>query len=625
LTQQQELKEKSGAANHEGKKIETGGKLFLEILQEKKVDFVFGTTGAGMADIQDAMVVVKPPKWIQGLHEFATVNAAAGYALATENFGIALIDRNVGTANAVGAFYCTYMNSAPIVVFASVNLPGVPIETGEVEYHYITDEAGLLGPWIKWNAKLESIDTLEDDVSKAIFAAKSEQPGPVYYTLRQDLMAKKLDESMQEKHLSLPEKEKRKENPPPSYRLPDDQTIDKIVDEILSHNSPQVVVSHLGRHRSSVNSLVNFAHTFGVSVIDLRTFMNYPTNDPLHAGFTKPTKPPKVGPAIDLVVTLEVGMLPNNKFPEKTDVIDLTSDPLHRQDVQGGGDYGSTLISAGIRSVCDVGPTLEKITKSASSKLESKEKERISNRIQRAASEHDEFFEKAMNQAQKSYDSGKLDSHSVGKILNDHWSSSFIWVDGTWTPRMDLLSLVQTTKPGTYFSNPSGHLGPVVGMAYGVALANRRYVEADGTNNHLKIGKISHAESPRPVICTTGDGDATFGNIPSALWTCSHYGIGVAYIIMNNACWGIEWPPIEKSTMHWAKDNNDFEFLDLDKPRISYNDIARGFEVQSESVQTPEEFESALELAIQNAQNDKPMLIDVRMEKYTGPKQSSVP
>ncbi len=37
-----------------------------------------------MAEIQDAMVVVKPPKLIQGLHEFTTVNAAVGYALESE-------------------------------------------------------------------------------------------------------------------------------------------------------------------------------------------------------------------------------------------------------------------------------------------------------------------------------------------------------------------------------------------------------------------------------------------------------------------------------------------------------------------------------------------------------------
>ncbi len=94
---------------------------------------MFGTTGAGMPDIQDAMVVEKPPKWIQGLHEFTTVSAAAGYALASGREGVALIDRVVGTQNAIGAMFCAYMNSSPTVIFASANVPGVPIQTGAPE------------------------------------------------------------------------------------------------------------------------------------------------------------------------------------------------------------------------------------------------------------------------------------------------------------------------------------------------------------------------------------------------------------------------------------------------------------------------------------------------------------
>jgi Thiamine pyrophosphate-requiring enzymes [acetolactate synthase, pyruvate dehydrogenase (cytochrome), glyoxylate carboligase, phosphonopyruvate decarboxylase] len=88
--------------------VETGGHLFVELLKNKGVQFVFGTTGAGMPDIQDAMVVVKPPKWIQGLHEFVSVSAAIGYSLASEKVGVALIDRIVGTLNCAGAFYAAF-------------------------------------------------------------------------------------------------------------------------------------------------------------------------------------------------------------------------------------------------------------------------------------------------------------------------------------------------------------------------------------------------------------------------------------------------------------------------------------------------------------------------------------
>src|SRR5690348_15197787 len=89
--------------------VKTGGQLFIKLMESRGVEFVFGTTGAGMPDIQDAMVVEKPPKWIQGLHEFVSVCAATGYGLASGQAGVSLIDRSVGTQNAVGAFYVAFL------------------------------------------------------------------------------------------------------------------------------------------------------------------------------------------------------------------------------------------------------------------------------------------------------------------------------------------------------------------------------------------------------------------------------------------------------------------------------------------------------------------------------------
>jgi hypothetical protein len=160
--------------------IKTGGQLFARLLKLKNVDFVFGTTGAGMPDIQDAMVVEKPPKWIQGLHEFVTVCAASGYALASEKPGVALIDRVVGTQNAIGAFFAAYHNSAPLVVFASSNLPGVPIETGAPELHYSSFQNLMVAPWVKWSTQVNALENISDDVAKAFDMAISEHRGLRY-------------------------------------------------------------------------------------------------------------------------------------------------------------------------------------------------------------------------------------------------------------------------------------------------------------------------------------------------------------------------------------------------------------------------------------------------------------
>jgi len=588
----------------------TGGHLFLNLLNLRGVEFVFGTTGAGMADIQDAMVVVKPPKWIQGLHEFVSVAAATGYALASQKVGVALIDRVVGTQNAVGAFYGAYMNMAPIVVFASENVPGVSIPTGEPEYHYYTELSHFVRPWIKWRSKLESLETLACDLDKAFYSAQSEPPSPVFVSLRQDLMAKPLDAKIEVARRDLP---------PHAPRLPDDGTLRKIADEILSSSHPFILASHAGRKAEAVHALLDFAHTFGIPVIERRVFLNYPMNDQLHLGFTNSIRP-EVPKECDLLLTLEVGVLPPQTFEQQ--VIDLSTDSLHVQDVYEGGDYGSTLYGAKIRCVCDVSPTLKKLAKIGKEVVKGADLSVITERSAKVEQLHRELYEEWRNKARQSYEEERLDGWSIGYVLNKFWNGETTWVNAAITLRDALLRSIELNTPGTYFGNPSGHLGLCIGMAYGVALAHREYTDVKDMGGY-KLGKISPAR--HAVVCTTGDGDAIFGNLPSALWTCAHYGIGVVYVVLNNACWGIEWAPIERSTQHWAKNAGDFEFLDLDNPRIDFSKIGESMGVRSYRVGDVSQFERAFSQALEGARNDRPSLIEVVLPKFTGEKPSVVP
>jgi acetolactate synthase I/II/III large subunit len=593
--------------------VKTGGQWFVRLLRLKGVDFVFGTTGAGMPDIQDAMVVEKPPKWIQGLHEFTTVSAATGYALASGREGVALIDRMVGTQNALGAIFGAYLNSAPTIIFASTNVPGVPMETGAPELHYSTYQSMIVLPWIKWLAQVSSLDTMPEDIEKAFYNALSEHQAPVYVTLRQDLMARTVEKGWTAHGRG---------EPVASPRVPDDGTIEKIADEILNHENPVLLTSVMGRHAEAVKSLIDFAHLFGVGVLERRFFMNYPATDPLHLGFLSRYRDPEIPPSADLIMALEFGLLAHQSFKNEPEVIDLTSDPLHRQDVYAGGDYGASLVPAKIRAICDSNATLQKLVRVAVSRVRSTEKQKIEDRLQRLKEEHDRLFSEWKQNARRSYETGKLNDWAIGYVLNKQINDDTIWVNAAASSWEPLLKTVVVTTPGAYFGNPSGHLGPALGMAYGVALAFRKYTDVTDRGSY-KVGRIS-GESGKTVICTTGDGDAIFGNIDSALWTCAHYGIGVLYVILNNACWAAEWHPIATSSHHWARDAGDFEFLDLDKPRIDFSSIARGFGVYSKRVESVEAFERELPAAIELVRRGKPALLDLQQEKFTGTAASTV-
>lgn len=605
--------ERKVRASDNSKRLEakTGGHWFVKLLQTKEVEFVFGTTGAGMPDIQDAMVVVKPPKWVQGLHEFVTISAASGYALASGRAGVALIDRVVGTQNAIGAFYGAYLNSSPLVAFASSNVPGVPIPTQAVELHYSNYMLLLVSPWVKWFTQVHDLATLPEDVDKAFNMALSEHKGPVYVALRQDLMAKSVHEG----------RSVGTENPL-SPRVPDDSTLKRIVDGILTHENPQIVVSHLGRNPRAVASLVRFAHVFGVAVGERRFFLNCPISDPMHVGFLSRYDSPEVLSSTDLVLALEIGLLPHQTFGNDVDVVDIASDPLHRQDVYAGGDYGSSLFPAIVRAACDVGPTLERLIEIGKEVMTNSDKEKIRSRTVRIAKLHDKMLSKWRETAARSYNRGILNDWSIGYVLNKHWSPEMSWVNGAASSWEVLLRTIELSRPGTYFSNPSGHLGLAPGMAYGVALAHTRYQEVKDKGAY-RVGRIRG--SGHIVLCTVGDGDAIFGNIDSALWTCSHYGIGVLYVILNNACWGVEWPPIESSSQHWAAKAKDYEFLDVDNPRIDFGHIARAYNVHARSVDTPQHLDSAMREAKKIVRRGRPALLNVNLAKHTGPMASVVP
>jgi len=564
-----------------------------------------------MPDIQDAMVVVKPPKWIQGLHEFVTVSAAAGYALASGKPGVALIDRSVGTQNCVGAFYGAFMNSAPIVVFASANVPGVPIPTGEIEYHYAANLTQMVYPWVKWSTHLESLDTLPEDVEKAFYMATSEHQGPTFVTLRQDLMASKVS-----KGRMLPNVY------PPAPRVPDDSSLEKALNMVVEANNPVMLVSQAGRHPEVPHLLVQLAHRLGLGVMERRVFMNYPMTDDLHLGFDTSYGDPNLPRHTDLVLAIEVGLLPHHWFRKGVEVVEFRSDPLGRQDVDSGGDYGSSLYPAAVRAVCDTAATVSRMLKLSQRGFASSDESKIAERTSKIKRKHGLLYGEWSKLGESGYRKGKLDGYSVGYVLNTVWKPNYVWVNGTMTYWLQLVRSIVLEQPASYFGNPSEHLGVDIGMAYGVALAGRHYQNVRKTGKYA-VGELSTTD--KVVVCTTGDGDAIFGNLGAALWTASHYGLGVLYVILNNSCWGIEWPPIEHSFKHWASSAGDYEFLDLDNPRTNFTKMASAFGVHSSSAHTPSEFKNALQMAMATVVQGKPAVVDVVLDKPTGPRTSVVP
>lgn len=585
--------------------VRTGGEWFMRILQANGFQFLFGTTGGGMPDIQDAMTVVKPPKWIQGLHEFPTVCAAVGYALAGERPAICLIDRTVGPMNSLGGVYMGFESFAPVVIFGSRNYPGVQVASGSPQYHYHTTQTAFMREWCKWVHENQLLETLAEDVQKAIFTAAAEPQGPVYLTLREDTMAKRVDRGLIRST---------KRMKPPELPVPRLEVLREAFELLLRAQNPLVVATSLGRHSEAVSALVKLAETLAVPVRDGRSFLNFPMEHYSFAGFQDfQSSWPR---DCDLIFNIEHGYLPPTRPPEGAKVIDLTSDPFNVRGVVGGGDYGSTIFEADVRMLGDSRATLTALTELAVKLIDQRKlKETVEKRRAKLIEEHSRLMDDWRKEADEHLNDGPVSPYRIARELKATWSDRTVWVNVAITSRSALMRNIVINKPGSYFGNPSWHLGVACGMAYGVALARSEgYVNLQIKNGY-PVGSIS--KPYENVICTIGDGEAIMGNIDSCLWTCSHYSIPVLYLVMNNASWGIEWEFIAKATGGWSLKAKNYECVDIDEPRINFAELARAYDVKGERVEENDRVGMALRNALVVLQNRRPALIDFALPKYT--------
>jgi len=558
-----------------------------------------------MPDIQDAMTVVKPPKWIQGLHEFPTVCAAVGYALAGERLAICLIDRTVGPMNCLGGVYMGFEAFAPVVIFGSRNYPGVPVASGSPQYHYHTTQTAFMKEWCKWVHENQVLETLADDVQRAIFMAAAEPQGPVYLTLREDLMAKRVDRGVIRSS---------KRMKPPAPTVPKPEVLREACELLSDSQNPLVVATSLGRHPKAVSALIKLVETLAIPVRDGRSFLNFPMEHHSFMGFQEIQ--PSWPSGCDLIFNIEHGYLPPQRPPEEAKIIDLASDPFNVRGVQAGGDYGSTMFPADVRMLGDSQATLTALTEMATKLIDEKKlKNAVERRREKLIEGHRRLMKDWSKEADEHLNDDLLSPYRIARELKAIWNDRTVWVNIVITSRSALMRNIILNKPGSYFGNPSWHLGVGCGMAYGVALARSEgYVNLQ-TKNGFPVGSIS--KPYETVICTIGDGEAIMGNIDSCLWTCAHYGIPVLYLIMNNASWGIEWEFIAKATAGWSLRGKNYECVDIDEPRINFAELAKAYDVHSERVEENDQVGVALRSALATLRKGRPALIDFVLEKYT--------
>ena len=174
-----------------------GAQILLEALRCENVKHVFGYPGGAVLHIYDELNKHEGKLGIKHYlvrHEQGALFAAAGFAQATGQTGVALVTSGPGGTNAVTGIANAFMDSIPLVVF-----------TGQVPTHLIGNDAfqeadltGITRSCTKHNYLVKRVEELAPTIKEAFHVASTGRPGPVLVDLPKDMTAQEIEFSYPE-------------------------------------------------------------------------------------------------------------------------------------------------------------------------------------------------------------------------------------------------------------------------------------------------------------------------------------------------------------------------------------------------------------------------------------------
>ena len=310
--------------------VESTAEAYLELLAARGVEYFFANAGTDFAPLIEAYAKRLAeghalPRPITVPHEVPAVAMAHGYAMITGRPQAVMVHVIVGGANALGGIINAARANVPILMTAG----RTPLTEGDVpgardlQIHWAQesfDQGTMFREWVKWDYELRNFAQLESVVDRALAVAGTEPQGPVYLALPREVLAEK-QEAFEYAESS------RAGRPAP---LMPDPGLDRGGRAACwpAARQPLVIARATGRDPQAVPALVAFAEAFGAPVVErFHTYLNFPQDHPLHAGFDSTADLESA----DVIVVLEsdAPWFPKLKNPSpEARIIHVGVDPL---------------------------------------------------------------------------------------------------------------------------------------------------------------------------------------------------------------------------------------------------------------------------------------------------------
>jgi acetolactate synthase I/II/III large subunit len=229
--------------------------LLVSCLENEGVRWAFGIPGEENLDLMDALRD-SSIRFVLTRHEGSAAFMADVHGRLTGHAGICLATLGPGATNLTTGVADAFLDRAPLVaITAQANLSKIHRES-----HQFVDILEMFRPITKWNARVESPDTISEIVRKAFKLAEAEKPGSTHIELPENIAEEESTEGLR----PLPAEATR----PPS---PERASLEKAAEAIRKADRPVVLAGNGVIRSGASGELTKFAEALGIPVAT--TFM----------------------------------------------------------------------------------------------------------------------------------------------------------------------------------------------------------------------------------------------------------------------------------------------------------------------------------------------------------------
>jgi benzoylformate decarboxylase len=557
----------------------SGIQVFLQMLAEAGVKYIFGNPGTTELPLNDALVHESRIGYILGLQEVPVMAMADGYAMASGGLGVVNLHISCGLGNAMGMLYNAFREGTPLLVTAGQQDRRLKFQ----EPILWGDMVAVTRPWTKWSVEVERLEDLPSAVRRAVQLALTPPKGPVFLALPLDLQMAPAD--LGELDLTPPQLVSHRVRPPLD-------ALRRAAKVLAAARNPAILVGSRVTESDAVSELVAVAERLGAPVFSepghTHGRLSFPADHPLYAQ-TIPHWAPEIAQRLaefDVLFVAGMDLLREYVYrgPQPAIPRHLRLIHLDESAEQIGKNYPVEVGLLGDSKVA-----LAELDAALTASMTPLERQQAAARGESRARLHRDIQAKLRSQIASRRAARPMAPSVLMESLSHILPRDVAVVEeAVTTTNTTFQRLGALRNTSGYF----GHRGWALGWGLGCALG------------------VKLAWPERPVLALLGEGAAMYGI--SGLWSAAHHRLNVTLVVCNNAQYQILKAGAGGFGLP-AAISGKFVGMDLVGPEVDMVGLAQSLGVHAERIAEPEEL--AQKVAQSLAAGDAPRLFDVPIER----------